>query len=421
MIHVNVGPSALALGLIVPATLSAGFEVCVVGRPGDDGPSEFGIRSTGTVGRLRFEQVRWYAGPDRVTQLPSDLLERIQSIEPALITCSLRGKIEERRAFVEELLRLRPAMAETIVMACENTPAPAYEQIDELCHGLPGTRMPKTVVNRMCIALEADSGGRRMVSAHSLGEWLVERPLCGSSKILEALQGCPEFAVVDDILARGERKLWMVNGAHRALALMARRGNDDSRLEPQVSGGDLGHQQAPASDDLRTAVFDPATNARLGHLHASMNQALQIRHPKLSGNLEYAVEHVVAYAEHNDSVARVLKDFTRLDLRPFLAAFEERIATPARICHENGIAVDPFVHVLDVFLELIANIDAYEDNIELRSEPISARRDLEVVGMFRDAVAPWAGDVDKLTSHFAQVLAEHRAALGAADDHFDVR
>jgi hypothetical protein len=223
MLHVHIGPSPLALGLLVPLALAADFDVCVIGRPGSESPREYGCAGTGRGGRLRYHRVSWFEGPNRPSDLPVDLKDRIGSDEPLLLTCTLRKMIADRRYFVEELLRMRPPSAETLLLPCENAPDSAYEQIATSCQD-SGVRALRTVVNRMCIGRKPDIDGRRMVFAHHLGEWLIERP-SSASEILAALESADEVEVVDDIEARHDRKLWMVNGAHQALALMARKGS----------------------------------------------------------------------------------------------------------------------------------------------------------------------------------------------------
>ena len=189
----------------------------------------------------------------------------------------------------------------------------------------------------------------------------------------------------------------MVNGAHQALALMARRGNADHRLED--------------GDDLRAAL-NSMTALRLGHIHTSMNEALRITHPHLQDSIEYSVRHVEAYREHPDSVARVLSAFCRLDLVPFITALDERIAVPVRICHRHELSVEPFKHVVAVFLELVANIDAFEDNTDVRTIRIDEARDAEAIARFSEMLRPWMGDtLDKQAAHFAQLLADHREAF----------
>jgi hypothetical protein len=377
-------------------TLDGGFEVCVVGKPGESSAKAFGITGSGPSGRLAYREVTWWEGPTTVEDLPEEVLRRVAGSAPLLITASLREAISARSEFIIEVLGRRPKNAETIMLACENAPHQDYEQVRGAC-SQAGALMLDTVVNRMCLALENDREGRRMVSAHRLAEWLVQRP--GGSPlpaILRALAAVNGFEVVGDIDARLARKLWMVNGAHQGLALMARRANAEGRLE--------------SADDLRQALHDPQIAARLGHIHNAMNEALRIAHPGMSDSIRYGMEHVRAYAEHPDSVARVLKALRRLELIPFLDALDERIAAPARICAAGHRSVEPFTHVIDVFLELAANIDAFEDNILARNTPISVSDDIEVVERFRAMLSGWAADIDKQTGHFARLLADHREA-----------
>ncbi|HTW42148.1 MAG TPA: hypothetical protein VMD79_07520 [Solirubrobacteraceae bacterium] len=378
-------------------TLDAGFDVCVVGKPGEEDPNDFGISGSGPGGRLVYREVSWFVGAPNVDDLPSDVQDRIASQEPLLITGSLRGGITQRYGFIVDVVRRRPRGAETIVLACENAPHQDYEKVREACDQT-GALMLDTVVNRMCLELPRDSEHRRIVSAHRLGEWLVAKPVGRrTSKILQAMDGIEGFESVDDIEARHDRKLWMVNGAHQALALMARRANADHRLED--------------CDDLRQSLHDPVTAARLGHIHNAMNEALRIRHPHLTGSIQYSIEHVAAYAEHPDSVARVLSAYRRLQLMPFLDALDERIATPARICYEHDLSVEPFSHVINVFLELVANVDSFEDNIAARKRPIAVSADIELVERFGAMLTPWAGStIEKQAGHFAQLLADHREA-----------
>jgi hypothetical protein len=88
------------------------------------------------------------------------------------------------------------------------------------------------------------------------------------------------------------------------------------------------------------------------------------------------------------------------------------VSAPARICHERGISVEPFRNVIDVFLELVANIDLFADNIEVRRTTIDPAKDRLAVKCFQEMLAPWAGeDTDKLIVHFAQLLADHSEAF----------
>jgi hypothetical protein len=404
MLHVQIGPSPLALGLLIPSTRAAGFDVCIVGRPGDESPAIYGCAGTGPEGRLRLHRVAWFVGPSTVNDLPNELLERIRSDEPLLLTCTLRDRIAERREFIEALLEMRPEGAETIFLACENAPDAVYEQISDACSNR-GVWVLRTVVNRMCIERPRDSYLRRMVFAHELGEWLIEQPP-RSSSILTALETVDEVRVVDDIDARLARKLWMVNGAHQALALIAWHAN--LRALRVVGRAD----ELESADDMREAALRPGIIARLAYLHGAMDEALKDGHPGLTDNLDYGIEHVEAYGEHPDSIRRVLGAFRRLDLRTFIETLDIRLAEPARVCARIGRSVEPFEKVFDVFEMLAGNLDAFLDADRVRENPdaISLRDDLSAVAAYEALFDGWVPpqEARERVVRLAEALADHR-------------
>ena len=328
-----------------------------------------------------------------------------------MLTCTLRKEIAGRREFVEGILAMRPPGAETMLLPCENAPDGVYEEIANSCRD-DGLSVLRTVVNRMCMARDPDIDGRRMVFAHPLGEWLIERP-ARAGGILSALEAAGEVEVVDDIEARHDRKLWMVNGAHQALALMARKGSQkvlriptasDASQRPLTAGEEL--------DDMSLSGRDVAVVARLSHLHGAMDDALANEHPGLEGNLDYAEEHVVAYAEHPDSIKRVLEAFRREDLAPFVKTLDLRLARPARICHGLGRSVAPFAFVFDIFEDLAADRDAFLDAEQVRLAPhlIDSEADARAVAAYARLVDGWmmGEEAEKRVSRFMKGLAAHR-------------
>ncbi len=409
MVHLNIGPSDISLGLLIPTTIRAGFDVCVVCKPGETGALEFDVYGSDLTKKPTSHEVKWFEGPDRVEDLPGDVRERIGEGEPLLVTTSLREHIKDRLPFIEELLlHARPATAEAIFLACENEPDPAYERVIDVCSET-GVHFLRTVVNRICVALPSHDD-RRRVSAHTLGEWLVERPP-RPLPMLEALERVPEVELVDDFDARYDRKLWMVNGAHQALALMALRGRDEFQLDT-----DAGEER----DDLRQAMEDPQITARISHLHAAMHEALKVKHPHLSDNLDYCTEYLVAYSEHPDSVSRILKSLRRADLTPFLISLQRRLMPPAPICHKRECSIDAFLYVIDVFLELVYNIDTFADRADVRAGAVTldADEDERAIEYFEGLLIPWAGEkaIKKNTELFSTFLGDHRMAMEQMPD-----
>ncbi|HVD39724.1 MAG TPA: hypothetical protein VNC16_01815 [Solirubrobacterales bacterium] len=276
----------------------------------------------------------------------------VEEDEPLLVTCTLRDAIVDRRDLVVELLEARPAGAETVFAACENSPHEVYEEIEKICKA-NGIVSLKTVVNRMCREEEKrDDTNRRVILAHPLGELVFEQPP-RSLALLEALGRLEEVEVVEEFDARKDRKIWMVNGVHLALALMA-------RAAPQGE---------PAGFDLARAAMRPEVLVQLAQLHGPMDEALRRKHPGLTENLKYGRDHVLAYMEHPDYVARVLSGFKRQDLAPFIGTMEERIGAPARVCFQANCSREAFEPVLDVFEDLVKDPDAFVDAADIRADP----------------------------------------------------
>jgi hypothetical protein len=346
-----------------------------------------------------------FEGPTHFSDLSVEVRERIEGAEPLLLTCTLREMIVQRQSLVEDILRARRQGSETIFLPCENAPHSTYTRLIEVA-GETGATALRTVVNRMCTEGERDSQNRRMVSAHSLGEWLIERPP-HASPMLEQLEASREVKRIDDYDSRQARKLWMVNGAHQALALMAWEGT-----ERTLEVIDEGEGQARRSDDLRDAARGARVLGRLSHLHAAMDDALVNTYPNLEGNLEYGLEHVVAYSEHPDSVKRVLGAFRRQDLTPFIKTMEIRLGRPAEVCALLKRSLAPFAYVFDVLENLCLSLDAFLDVKEIRTNPdlIDPATDERALQAYGKLLRGWmsAGEAEERVQRLAGALASHR-------------
>jgi hypothetical protein len=412
MLHVQIGPSPLALGLLVPCTLNAGFDVILLGRPGGSGCRRYIHESTST-GQEVEHCVAAFEGPDRLADLSSEARARIESEEPMLLTCTLRGAIAGRRPLVEELLDARPHGAETVFVPCENSPSPIYGELEKRC-GSNGAVSLRSMINRMCAKGPPDSKGRRTVRAHPKGEWLLERPPRPVS-LLEVLSSVEEVDVVEDLAAREDRKLWMVNGTHLALALTVRCTPErDFGIEEDARPDGTSWEDEGSEDDMRSAARRPEVIARLSHLHGPMDDALRHEHPGLEGNLDYGLEHVLAYMEHPDSAARVLSGFRRQDLAPFIETMEERLGRPAAICHAMGRSVEAFEHVLDVLEDVVADPDAFVDAAEIRENPdlVTQAADARAIEAYQRFIHPWMSpaEAEQRADRFTTALRDSNAS-----------
>jgi hypothetical protein len=228
---------------------------------------------------------------------------------------------------------------------------------------------------------ELDEEGRRVVLAHPVGEWLFEAPR-KPLPLLEALCAAGGAKAVDDYEARRDRKLWMVNGTHQALALLAR-------------AAPVGRYEIER-ENLRKAARRSRTIVRISHLHGPMDEALRRLHPTLTGNLQFGMERALAYTEHPDKASRVLAELKRRDLGPFIVSMEERLGRPAQICFEAGCSVEAFSVVLDAFEAVASDPDAFGDALETRRDPglISDATDLRVMEAYERFVGGWMSDAE---------------------------
>jgi hypothetical protein len=403
MNHVHIGPSALAHGLLIPCTISAGFAVAVVGRISRRDSTEYIYVNTAT-GRRWPREVDLVEGPRNLPGASRELRGMVEDQDPLLLTCSLRGAIVERRDLVVELLKGRPRGAETVFAACENTPHATYREIEELCRAEGGVPL-RTVVNRMCREeKERDAENRRVVLAHPLGEWVFEAPP-RPMPLLDALARVDEVEVVEDYEARKARKIWMVNGVHVALALEARAAFLDSFEEDEW---DAGRKEEGGASDLTELARRPEVIIQLSQLHGPMNEALMRTYPALTNNLEYGKKHVLAYMEHSDLAERVLSGFNRRNLAPFIETMEERLGEPARVCFKAGCSREAFEPVLDVFEDLVSDPGAFLDAEEVRKDRdlVSKAADERAVAAYERFLTGWmpVAAVEERVARFAESL-----------------
>ncbi len=392
MNHVHIGPSPLAHGLLIPATLAAGFSVFLIGRPGASGPAEY-VEIDSRTGEKKTHEIAAFEGPAALADTSMELRSQIGRGEPLLITSTLRDAIVPRRHLVAEILKARPKGAETLFAACENSPHPIYREIEDACVDAGAVAL-RTVVDRMCLEEEElDEQGRRVILAHPAGEWLFEAP-DKPLPVLDAICTAGGAKAVEDYVARRDRKLWMVNGTHQALALLA-------RVAPVRRYEIDAESLSKAARRSRTMVF-------ISHLHGPMDEALRRLYPALTGNLQFGMERALAYTEHPDKASRVLSGMKRQDLGPFILSMDERLGRPARVCFQAGCSVEAFSAVLDVFEAVASDPEAFGDALEIRRDPdlISDTIDLQAVEAYERFIGSWMSDeeVTQRLDRFAAAL-----------------
>jgi hypothetical protein len=423
LLHIHIGASPLAQALILPIGQLAGFRICLVGRPdGDPLPRDnqgypvYQLNWEGTNRREEVRRVDWYCQANSEECLPADVRTALRRYgEPLLLTATLRAGIEQRRPLIEEILKVRPLGAETVVMPCENDIPGSWQAVDVLCRSL-GAMYLRPLVNRIAVPYEPgrrDSmpRGSRITRTHDLGEWLVSPP-SRSSELLGALLRAPEFNVVDDLPARLLRKRHMVNGGHLAVG---------------IRGVMLRRRSLRVTAALPGCVYD------VSQLHRVMRMGLAFSGQEPLNSLEYGLEHVCAYCEVDDKVARVMRGLSRADFGSFLEGpVLSRLTAPAVMTaaaqreRDPGLTtgdwLEPYRKVFDQLEIVLADLSSFPDG-----KPSVLRHELPFLDPERDVVALRAYEAclrgwesaDAITDRVRSLraaLASHYVALGALSE-----
>lgn len=353
MLHLVVGPGKLALGLLVPSSKAAGFDVCLVGRsqPAQRERRRYALDIDGVTQGQEFRRVEYACNPDGVEDLDDDIRRRLAGREPLLITTSLDGKIVARVDFLVAVCRLRPPEAETVLVICENAPDAGYEELRRQLP--PYVAVCESVVDRLCSAPDPPRTrtGHRIVVAHPVAEWVIAHPAPEASAVIGALcAGSSDVHAVVELAPYEARKLWTVNGLHLGLALAARAWDLD-HLDPS------GEPTRSLADHALGDAFQAAAK----HQIDALEQILALEQPELPPLRDYATRRVRVFCEvRDDTTKRILeKGLVRADLRPLVDRLEQRVAEPARAAARHGIDTRPFRAVVLAFLELVGRHDAF--------------------------------------------------------------
>ena len=225
-IHIHLGPGKLALGLILPIADELDLPSHLIGRPGSGSTAAYGV-SFAPNRPLRFYGLASFSGPERLEEAAPEILKAIEDVRPMLITTTLRAGIKERYGFVRELLSSRNSEAETVFIACENSPHPLYARLRDEFEPA-GVQFSATVVNRICPKFLEPDEGRRVVRAHERGEWLIARSsMAGVIASQLARSDFVSFHSPEEIVALEKRKRWIVNGGQLYLAILAHDAGED--------------------------------------------------------------------------------------------------------------------------------------------------------------------------------------------------
>lgn len=365
---VHLGPGPLGLGLVVDVLLRQGFDVCLIGKPEGKEHKEYWLAFADPDRGLQSRQVQWACNPRDVQGLGDDVTVRLRTDSSVLITCALGDKAAERDSLLREILALRPAGAETVLLACENEPDEIYAAIAQ---GFPDVYYCACVVDRICSRdkPEIDSEGRRRLLVHSVAQWVIRQPQGRPHHVIEQLADADEVVATDQPLdAHKARKLWVVNGVHLLLALLARK---------------EGLEELPL-DDARRAAFEQLAQP----LIESILEAVERRWPDLRRDPEFAADRVRAFCESPDSASRILRHrLIRSDLTSLMARLDTRLGSAARLATEEDVDTYWFEALVDVLLETLRDRNAYL--AEPSGAHPTAEKDEDAVELFEQFMAGW--------------------------------
>jgi mannitol-1-phosphate/altronate dehydrogenase len=388
-IHIHFGASKLALGLLLPIAWELGMASHVIGRPGVKEEKQYCV-SFAPSRPKQYYPLGSFEGPENLADANAEILAALRDGRPMLVTATLRNAIVERQGLIRELLGSRRASEETIFLACENSPHPLYSELRREFEPA-GVQFPATVVNRICPKFLDRDDGRRVVRAHELGEWLIERPRPG--KLAMLLESSALVSMHDDLTGLEKRKRWVVNGGQLYLAILAHEAGEESLVE---------------------AANTPGIRDFVNHFHSETIRVLRAEHPDLQDNLAYAVDHCRAFCEVADDVPRMVS-LQRADLVPFFETFKRRIGEPAALAAAaDGEPPEVFVIARAAVDALLEREEAYDWGDPVDAEQpalLSAETDERAVQAYGAMLDGWvdAEEIAERCDRLEALFRSHRS------------
>jgi hypothetical protein len=344
--------------------------VCLVGRSGGDPErTTFGLTGDHHASGSSYREVRWATNARTLRELPDEVQAGVAGHQPLLITAALGSGIAQAAPLIEELASARPPAAETVLLACENDPGSEYEALA----GRHADRLTYSscLVDRICgwpSSGQRDHAQRRVVVHNATGEWII--PVVGPCPaVLARLRRAPLVRVLNGRIDGWKaRKLWIVNGLHIVLALIARR---------------AGVERLPLTGNLQQA-FVQSVRSLVEPIAAGVRHAF----PDVPVDDAYVEQRIGAFCESSDTTRRLLGDhLVRADLRTFMERLDRRIGDAARAAHRAGQDCGPFADVMALVITALAEPAVYYPGSgQAPTEAIDA----DVVARFAAVLRGWA-------------------------------
>jgi hypothetical protein len=379
-LHLHIGPGCLGLGLVTATSLDAGLDVYLLARSGSKLPydARFKLLVKGESGETTIPlPVPPLAKADHVEDLADPVRGLVMDSEDLLVTVAATTEgLEARHQFLIDLARRRAALGggrRTVVIACENDPGPRHPDLVEALEEVGAECLP-TMVNRLCHDLEIDPvDGCHRVTVDEIAEWVIEGGPDGHAA-LAALAEVEHVDFVEDVVPFETRKRWLVNGAHLALAILARARNI-------------------ASIDIAAAAV--GRTRWLEQLHEPLIEALEQRHPGLTDNDLYASRQVSAWLRHEDGVTRILRRLRRAEPLPFFDDLERKLIEPLRSL-DHPTNFEPVSYVLDRLHYVLSRAKSYVDYDEFETilPSLPTAVDVQMYARYRSMLVPLVGQAE---------------------------
>jgi hypothetical protein len=391
-VHMHIGPGCLGLGLVTAAGLEANLDVHLIAREASALPrsARFKALRKSDAGEESFAlPVATLCKADTLGALEPDVRRLLTDTPQLLVTIAATTQgLEDRRGFLRELAEARGGAA-TVFIPCENDRGDSYPEIREELEALE-VECRDTMVNRLCPEVRLDEGdGCYEVVIDELAEWVIQGEPDGHVA-LRALGGLDYVDFVADVVPYETRKRWLVNGAHLALAILARARN-------------------LASIDV--AAAEPGRARWLARLHRGLIAALEERFPGMPDNEPYAADHVSAWMRHHDEVTRILRRLKRADPLPFFDDLERKLIEPVRMLGD----LSPFPEigqVLDRLHRVLSRATSYHDYGEFESflPTLPTAIDVRMCERYRAMLAPLLGaeEAERRAGQLGVSLESHR-------------
>ena len=399
--HLHIGPGCLGLGLVVAAGLEADLDVHLIAREASALPdsARFKALRKGSDGEAVIPlPISTLSKADTAEALPGEVRELTFNVPELLVTIAATTPgLEQRQAFLLTLAEARAASASassTVFIPCENDPGKCYPELKAKLEGL-GVECRDTMVNRLCPDLRLDpADGSFEVVVDEMAEWVIQGE-ADHQLALRALDGLAYVEFAPDVAPFETRKRWLVNGAHLALAILARARNI-------------------ASIDIAAAA---AGRTRwLEKLHRALIEALDRQHPGMRENDGYAASHVAAWARHEDRVMRILRRLRRAEPLPFFDDLERKLIEPLEMLED--LSRFPQVgDVLDRLHYVLLKGESYVDygDFEDFLPSLATSVDVRMCSRYRQLLEPVLGgdEARARAESLGMALESHREELKA--------